>query len=77
MRSIAAAAALASALTVFGATAAQADPDPTTGTAVGSPGVVSGNVTQVPVQIPVNLCGNSIDLVALLNPTFGNTCTNS
>ncbi|MGY0025046.1 chaplin [Streptomyces sp. cg35] len=45
--------------------------------AVGSPGVLSGNVLQVPVHVPVNFCGNSIDVIALLNPTFGNTCANS
>ncbi|MFF5359442.1 chaplin [Streptomyces scabiei] len=44
--------------------------------AVGSPGVLSGNVVQVPVNIPVNLCGNSIDVVGLLNPAFGNVCVN-
>ncbi|MFE9607200.1 chaplin [Streptomyces sp. NPDC006012] len=44
------------------------------GAAVGSPGVVSGNTIQVPVQLPINLCGNSIDIVALLDPSFGNTC---
>ncbi|WP_437678197.1 chaplin [Sorangium sp. So ce131] len=47
------------------------------GAAVNSPGVVSGNVIQVPVQVPINLCGNSIDIIALLNPTFGNTCVNA
>ncbi|WP_058042702.1 chaplin [Streptomyces roseifaciens] len=47
------------------------------GAAVGSPGVISGNVIQVPIQIPINLCGNSIDIVGLLNPTFGNTCINA
>jgi hypothetical protein len=47
------------------------------GEAVGSPGVVSGNVIQVPLQIPISLCGSSIDIVGLLNPTFGNTCVNS
>ncbi|MEU6814949.1 chaplin [Streptomyces sp. NPDC046860] len=44
--------------------------------AVGSPGVGSGNVVQVPVNIPVNLCGNTINVVGLLNPAFGNTCAN-
>ncbi|MFJ2113714.1 MULTISPECIES: chaplin [unclassified Streptomyces] len=44
--------------------------------AVGSPGVLSGNVVQVPVHIPVNLCGNTIDVIGLLNPAFGNTCAN-
>ncbi|MEV6674514.1 chaplin [Streptomyces sp. NPDC051162] len=48
------------------------------GVAEGSPGIVSGDVIQIPVQVPINLCGNSIDiLLAILNPTFGNTCVNS
>ncbi|MER7836500.1 chaplin [Streptomyces sp. NPDC096040] len=46
------------------------------GEAVGSPGVVSGNVIQVPVNIPVNVCGNTVDVIGLLNPAFGNTCAN-
>ncbi|MEU5419280.1 chaplin [Streptomyces sp. NPDC001407] len=46
------------------------------GAAVGSPGIISGNAIQVPIQIPLNLCGNTIDIVGLLNPTFGNTCAN-
>ncbi|WP_405648482.1 chaplin [Streptomyces uncialis] len=47
------------------------------GAAIGSPGVLSGNVVQVPVHIPVNVCGNSINIIALLNPSFGNVCVNS
>ncbi|MFF8956567.1 chaplin [Streptomyces sp. NPDC014894] len=47
------------------------------GAAVGSPGVLSGNVVQVPVHVPVNVCGNSINVIGLLNPAFGNTCVNS
>ncbi|MFF2849615.1 chaplin [Streptomyces sp. NPDC058001] len=46
------------------------------GAAVGSPGVLSGNVVQIPVHIPVNACGNTGNLFALLNPTFGNACAN-
>jgi hypothetical protein len=46
------------------------------GAAVGSPGVLSGNVVQVPVHIPVNVCGNTISVIGLLNPAFGNTCAN-
>ncbi|MEV0279899.1 chaplin [Streptomyces sp. NPDC050610] len=46
------------------------------GAAVGSPGVLSGNLLQVPVHVPINLCGNSIDVIGLLNPAFGNTCVN-
>ena len=44
------------------------------GAAVGSPGVVSGNVIQVPIHIPVNVCGNTVDAIGLLNPAFGNAC---
>ena len=46
------------------------------GAAVGSPGVLSGNLIQVPVHVPVNVCGNTIDVIGLLNPAFGNTCEN-
>ncbi|MFD4654632.1 chaplin [Kitasatospora sp. NPDC058444] len=46
------------------------------GVAAGSPGVLSGNLIQVPVHIPINLCGNTIDIIALLNPAFGNECAN-
>ncbi|MEU6195275.1 chaplin [Streptomyces sp. NPDC047061] len=46
------------------------------GAAIGSPGVLSGNVIQVPIHIPINVCGNSLNLIAALNPTFGNTCVN-
>ncbi|MET9936140.1 MULTISPECIES: chaplin [unclassified Streptomyces] len=46
------------------------------GAAVGSPGVLSGNVIQVPIHIPVNVCGNSVNVLALLNPAFGNVCVN-
>ncbi|MEV5015100.1 chaplin [Streptomyces sp. NPDC053780] len=46
------------------------------GAAIGSPGVLSGNVIQVPVHVPVNLCGNTVNILALLNPAFGNACEN-
>ncbi|MEU1477048.1 chaplin [Streptomyces sp. NPDC001668] len=46
------------------------------GAAIGSPGVLSGNVVQVPIHIPVNVCGNTVNVVGLLNPAFGNTCAN-
>ncbi|MFK0257811.1 chaplin [Streptomyces sp. NPDC090445] len=47
------------------------------GAAIGSPGVLSGNVVQVPVHVPINLCGNTVNVIALLNPAFGNTCINA
>ncbi|MFE7234446.1 chaplin [Streptomyces sp. NPDC002405] len=42
------------------------------GAAKGSPGIVSGNVVQAPIHIPVNAVGNSVDVVGVLNPAFGN-----
>ncbi|MEU4349587.1 chaplin [Streptomyces sp. NPDC023838] len=46
------------------------------GKATHSPGVLSGNLIQVPVHVPVNVCGNSVNVVGLLNPAFGNVCKN-
>ncbi|MEU6238720.1 chaplin [Kitasatospora sp. NPDC047058] len=46
------------------------------GVAAGSPGVVSGNQVQIPVHIPVNVCGNTVSVIGLLNPAFGNHCAN-
>ncbi|MEU7426986.1 chaplin [Streptomyces sp. NPDC048362] len=63
------------AVVLAGAAAASADSG-AQGAAVGSPGVLSGNVIQIPVHIPVNVCGNTVDVVGLLNPAFGNTCAN-
>ncbi|MFI9328150.1 chaplin [Kitasatospora sp. NPDC052868] len=47
------------------------------GVAANSPGVASGNQVQVPVHVPVNLCGNSVNVIGLLNPAFGNSCANA
>ncbi|MFJ3581384.1 chaplin [Streptomyces sp. NPDC090127] len=41
-----------------------------------SPGVASGNLVQVPVHVPVNLCGNTVTVIGLINPAFGNQCAN-
>ncbi|MGW4853864.1 chaplin [Streptomyces sp. NPDC004288] len=46
------------------------------GAAVGSPGVGSGNTLQLPVHVPVNVCGNTVNVVGLLNPAAGNSCAN-
>ncbi|MEN8655337.1 chaplin [Streptomyces sp. 21So2-11] len=46
------------------------------GAAVGSPGVLSGNLVQLPIHIPINICGNTVNAVGALNPAFGNTCIN-
>ncbi|WSZ45025.1 chaplin [Streptomyces sp. NBC_00190] len=47
------------------------------GIAAGSPGVGSGNLLQIPVDVPVNVCGNTVNVIALLSPAFGNTCVNA
>ncbi|MFJ3926081.1 chaplin [Streptomyces sp. NPDC090022] len=58
------------------ASPALADAD-AVGKASDSPGVLSGNLVQVPVNIPVNICGNSANLVGVLNPAFGTVCVNN
>ncbi|WP_323182558.1 chaplin [Streptomyces sp. NBC_00094] len=47
------------------------------GAAVGSPGVISGNTVQLPVHVPVNVCGNTVNVIGLLNPAAGNSCANT
>ncbi|MEV6764207.1 chaplin [Streptomyces sp. NPDC051105] len=74
-RGMVVAAAAAGMLSLY-ASPALADTD-ATGTAGGSPGVVSGNNVQAPVNVPVNLCGNSVDVAAALNPAFGGSCANA
>ncbi|UFQ17079.1 MULTISPECIES: chaplin [Streptomyces] len=67
--------AVAAAAVAAGAGVATADAG-AQGAAANSPGVVSGNVVQVPVHVPVNVCGNTVDVIGVLNPTFGNACVN-
>jgi hypothetical protein len=66
---------LAGAALLLTAGTAVADPDPV-GVAKDSPGVLSGNVVQIPVDLDLNVCGNSINVVGLLNPAAGNECQN-
>ncbi|MFD5475528.1 chaplin family protein, partial [Streptomyces sp. NPDC127105] len=63
---------VAAAAAVAGGAGIAAASSGATGGAANSPGVLSGNVVQVPVHVPVNVCGNSIDVIGVLNPTFGN-----
>lgn len=48
-----------------------------TGGSAGSPGVLSGNDVRLPVHLPVNVSGNSVNAVSALNPSFGNTAVNA
>ena len=75
IKKVVAAAAATGGLVLAGAGVAVADSG-AQGAAVGSHGVISGNVIQVPVNVPINLCGNTINVIGLLNPAFGNTCVN-
>ncbi len=34
------------------------------------------NQIQIPIHVPINVCGNSVDVIGHLNPSFGNNCTN-
>ncbi|MDX3245084.1 MULTISPECIES: chaplin ChpH [unclassified Streptomyces] len=75
IKKVVAAAAATGGLVLAGAGLAVADAG-AQGAAVHSPGVLSGNVVQVPVHTPVNVCGNTISAIGLLNPAFGNVCIN-
>ncbi|EPH42624.1 chaplin [Streptomyces aurantiacus] len=74
-RTILAAAALAVVTVAGGAGTAMADAGAGAKVA-NSPGVLSGNAIQVPVNLGLNLCGNTVDVLGLLNPATGNKCKN-
>ncbi|MFI7388012.1 chaplin ChpH [Streptomyces sp. NPDC049813] len=75
IKKVVAAAAATGGLVLAGAGIAAADAG-AQGAAVNSPGVLSGNVIQVPIHVPVNVCGNTVSVIGLLNPAFGNACVN-
>ncbi|MFI1964681.1 chaplin [Streptomyces pathocidini] len=76
IRRVVAAAAATGGLVLAGAGVAVADSG-AQGAAAQSPGVLSGNAVQVPVHVPVNACGNTVDVITLFDPAFGNTCVNA
>ncbi|MFF3820977.1 chaplin [Streptomyces bluensis] len=45
--------------------------------AIGSSGIASGNVIQLPIHAPINLCGNTVTGLGGLNPAIGNACEHS
>ncbi|MFD3700055.1 chaplin [Streptomyces sp. NPDC058646] len=75
-RSVSVVALAVGAVVVGGASVAAADAG-ARGVAAYSPGLGSGNLIQVPIHIPVNACGNTLSVIGLLNPSFGNTCVNA
>ncbi|MFD7084023.1 chaplin [Streptomyces sp. NPDC002181] len=76
IRTLVAGAALVVGATLGGIGSASADAG-AEGYAIGSPGILSGNVVQIPIHLQLNACGNSINLIGLLNPAAGNICFNS
>ena len=76
IKKVVAAAAATGGLVLAGAGVAAADAG-AQGAAVHSPGVLSGNVVQAPSHVQSNVCGNTVSVIGLLNPAFGNTCINA
>ena len=37
----------------------------------GSPWVLSGNIIQLTINTPMNICGNTVNVIGLLNPAIG------
>ncbi|MFF6998279.1 chaplin [Streptomyces sp. NPDC008313] len=76
LRTVITATVLLTATALGGATAADADNG--AGAHVSnSPGILSGNAVQVPIDLDINVCGNTVDVVGVLNPATGNTCVNT
>uniref|UniRef100_A0AAU2K1K4 Chaplin n=1 Tax=Streptomyces sp. NBC_00049 TaxID=2903617 RepID=A0AAU2K1K4_9ACTN len=69
--------ALAAGLVVIGGASVASADAVAEGAAIGSPGVLSGNLIQIPIHIPVNVCGNTVNVIGALNPAAGNVCVNT
>ncbi|MGN9792321.1 chaplin [Streptomyces sp. OZ13] len=76
MKHMKAAAVVAGIIMALGSAAPAMADSGSDGLAAGSPGLLSGNVIQVPVHVPVNACGNAISVIGLLNPAGGTGCAN-
>jgi hypothetical protein len=75
IKRIAAIAIAAGGLAVAGAGVASAQDGPMAdGGATMSPGVASGNNAQVPVHVPVKVCGNTISVIGTMNSATGTPC---
>lgn len=77
MKKFAAVAAATGVLVLGGAGVASADQEPNAAAGSSNGSVLSGNNIQVPINAPINVCGNSVPVVALLNPVGGNSCASS
>ena len=47
------------------------------GSTADSPGLISGSTIQLPVHVPVNVCGNTVNVAGLLNPAAGSQCASA
>ncbi|MFF1543982.1 chaplin, partial [Streptomyces sp. NPDC058291] len=72
-RGMVAAAAATSMLSLCGGGYALADSQ-AEGAAKEAPGVLSGDHVRTLVRVPANACGDSVDVVAALDPAFGDSC---
>lgn len=75
LKKIAALTGATGALVMAGAGAAMADTS-ADGWAGHSPGIGSGNNTQVPVHAPINITGNGVDVIGVLDWVLGNHSAN-
>ena len=71
------AAALAAFAVVGIAGTASASGTDAVGAASNSPGLLSGDVIQVPVNLPLDLCGLDVSVLGALTGAEGNVCNNS
>lgn len=74
IKKVAAVAAAAGGLVLAGAGIAAADQG-LQGAAGSSPGLISGNNIQLPVDVSANACGNTVSVIGFMNPASGSTCT--
>ena len=68
------AAAFATVAVLGGAGTAAASGAGAIGGASDSPGVLSGNTIQIPIDIPVNACGDNIGILSALLGSASNSC---
>lgn len=73
IKKVVAVAAAAGGLVLAGAGIAAADQG-LQGASGDSPGLVSGNNIQAPVNVPANVCGNTITVIGSMNPSSGSAC---
>lgn len=76
MRKTVIAAAFAAVAVVGTAGTASADAG-AVGGASDSPGILSGSVIQVPVDLDASICGNNVSLLSSLTSALGTTCTSA